>query len=181
MGLFIVEIFIPLTQWGKPLNVVDQSKTAANLFKYESSKGHHCGIYIFIQKKLKIRPALKQIITVVSVQIIFFFLFKSKSHKSFIINWVLFLLHQLTTRGQGSLSSVIQFAFFFNFLFKMLKPFSSLPYDLIWRTMLCAFHVETEVDQGDVCFSERGFFCFSPCKIQELREGNYPPLLPLNL
>lgn len=63
----------------------------------------------------------------------------------------------------------------------MLKPFSSLPYDLIWRKMLRAFHVETEVDQGDVCFLERGSFCFSSCKIQELRGGNYPPLLPLNL
>lgn len=50
--------------------------------------------------------------------------------------------------------------------------------------MLCAFHVETNVDQGGVClfcfFSWREIFSFSSRKIQELRGGNHPLLLPLN-
>lgn len=59
----------------------------------------------------------------------------------------------------------------------MLKPFSSLPYDLIWRTMLCAFQVETKVDRGYVCCFERFFFsCFSSCNIQELRGERDLPL-----
>lgn len=74
-------------------------------------------------------------LTVVSVQVIFFFFFLSflnpKTHHQWIRSLISLLQMDinLTTRGQSSFSSAIQFAFFlslFFFLFKMLKPFSSL-------------------------------------------------------
>lgn len=127
-----------------------------------------------------------QIITVVSVQIIFLF-----SHKSLIKNWVSLLRMDMNwpLGGQGSLSSVIHFAFLFfsfHFLFKMLKPSSGLPSDLIWRTVLCAFHVETEECRSRWCFDfvyfgEISFFSLSSCKIQEMRKRNHPPPASKNL
>lgn len=52
LGLFI------LMELGETTECCGLNKTAVNLCKYESSKGHHCGIYIFIQKKPMIRPVL---------------------------------------------------------------------------------------------------------------------------
>lgn len=75
------------------------------------------------------------------------------------------------------------FLIFFFFFLKMLKPFSSLPYDAIWRTMLRAFYVETKVDQGGVWFSERVFISLLFLLLQNPRPRRkaYPPLLPLTL
>lgn len=131
LGLYIAHI-----QWGKPLNVVDLSETVTNLCKYESSKGHHCGIYIFIQKKLKIRPALKQIITVVSVQIFFSF----------------FLL------SPHLINLEIRFCFFYtNWLLGGRAP-SSLPFNLPFLSLYlrCWNHFPAmwpESEDNVMCFS----------------------------
>lgn len=94
----------------RPLRDVGQSATAAST----SPQKANTVVYIFLyKKKLKIWPALKQIITVVPVNHLFFPLF-------FIV-FVLFLcLLQLLCFSN--------LPFFFNvfFFFRMLNPFSSL-------------------------------------------------------
>lgn len=67
--------------------------------------------------------------------------------------------------------------------------------DLMWRTVLCAFHVETNVDQGgffDFClvFWEGGreifflsfsFFLSLLARSKRLRRGHHPPSASINL
>lgn len=80
--------------------------------------------------------------------------------------------------GQGSLSSVIQFAFYFFFLTFYLGCWNHF---VVYRAILCGgqcyvlFHVETNVDRGGV-WIERDFFFvsfrFSSCKNPRVERRN---------
>lgn len=89
------------------------NKTAANLCKYESSKGHHCGIYIFIQKKPMIRPVLMLLLWSLYRSLVLVF-------PLVLLNWALFVLHKLTTRGWALVWHLICLL---NVILTMLKPF----------------------------------------------------------
>ena len=89
----------------------------------------------------------------VSVQIFLFFYFLFFLFCS-LIKFLFLHVVKLTTRGQGSLSSVIQFAFFVLFLILISGVETAFFVRLIWRTVSGAHHGETNVDQ------EEGVFCF---------------------
>lgn len=103
-------------------------------------------VYIFLYKrKLKIWPALKQIITVVPVHHLFLDSF-----------FVIFLFSCFCVCDNFS---VLQFAFFFKLSF-FLGCWNHFLVCRVWRyvedNVMC-FHVGTKVDHGGVWFSERDF------------------------
>lgn len=108
----------------KPLNVVDQSETAeehlqvrVRVLKRPSLWNIYTYIYIlfFFTKEAEDMTSL----TVVSVQVISFFFLNPKTRHEWIRSLISLLQMDinLTTRGQSSFFSAIQFAFFLFFLF----------------------------------------------------------------
>ncbi len=91
--------------------------------------------------------------------------------------------------GDGApslLSSNLPFLFFLLFIWDVETVLWSTVRSK-WRTMLRAFHVETNVDQGGVwiSFLEReilfGWVVSQPAKIHKMCGGNRPTLRPLHL
>lgn len=109
----------------KPLNVVDQSETAeehlqvrVRVLKRPSLWNIYIHIYIFFFFFTKEAEDMTSL-TVVSVQVIFFFFLNPKTRHEWIRSLISLLQMDinLTTRGQSSFFSAIQFAFFLFFLF----------------------------------------------------------------
>lgn len=105
-----------------------------------------------------------------------FLLLNPKSHE------FLFLSFGFVSVAPLLFSNLPFFFFLIFFFLMMLKPFSSLPYDAIWRTMLRAFYVETKVDQGGVWFSERVFISLLFLLLQNPRprRKSLPTPAPIN-
>lgn len=131
LGLFIVAIFRALTSQGGETTECSgtEVRRRQNAREYESSrKGHHCGIFIFIQKKLKI-------LTCPDANTELWSLYRS-SFLFWILLSVFFYFRgwtwiNLTTRGRGSLSSVIKFAFSFFFF----STFNSTVETTLWSAV----------------------------------------------
>lgn len=169
-GLFIVEIFIALIQRGETTE----------------GSGSECDCSKSLQVRVLKRPTLWYI---------YFYTKEAEDmtcseannycglcSNHLFLHLFLFLSFGFVSVAPLLFSNLPFFLIFFFFL-KMLKPFSSLPYDAIWRTMLRAFYVETKVDQGGVWFSERVFISLLFLLLQNPRPRRkaYPPLLPLTL
>lgn len=125
---------------------MDTSGREANI-KYDSSKGHHCGIYIFLYKRSWRCSDANNYCGLCTDH---FLSLKLMIHLSLL---VVDILKSTTRGGQKSLSPVIHSDLIFNL--KSLNLFLVCPVICKRRTVLCAFRVETNVEQDGVqnrCF-----------------------------